>query len=71
MSDTNSFFTGLIVGAVAGAAICYLYAPRSGQESRELIKKRITKKKEKAAEFNQKVKQAIEEIKQKGQEARG
>ena len=40
MNDRNasSFLTGLILGAVVGLAIGFLYAPQSGKETRELLK---------------------------------
>jgi len=34
------FSTGLIVGALSGAAIALLFAPKSGKETREIVKTR-------------------------------
>jgi len=43
MSDKNSgpgFGIGLILGIAAGAALGFLFAPRSGKETREMVKDR-------------------------------
>ena len=34
------FSTGLVVGALSGAAIALLFAPKSGKETREIVKTR-------------------------------
>jgi gas vesicle protein len=49
----EKFFTGLIVGAVLGIAIGLLNAPRSGAETREIIKGKLD-------EFGNRIKQARE-----------
>ena len=62
--DTGSgFLVGLIVGAVVGLAIGFLYAPRSGEETRELLKEKADLAKEKASELSQKAKEAITTVK--------
>jgi gas vesicle protein len=41
MSDNNSgpgFGIGLILGIAVGAALGFLFAPRSGKETREMVK---------------------------------
>ena len=47
---------GLAVGAVIGLAIGFLYAPKSGKETRELIKEKALEVKEKAASAVSKIK---------------
>ena len=39
---TRDFGVGLLAGAVIGGVIALLYAPRSGKETRELIKDKVT-----------------------------
>lgn len=41
MKPTNSFLTGLLAGAVAGGVIALLFAPQSGKETREQIKRKF------------------------------
>lgn len=69
MSDkgTGNFFTGLMIGAVVGLAIGFLFAPRSGEESRQLLKEKVGKAKEKAAEVAENIKKASSDIKDKFQ----
>jgi gas vesicle protein len=46
----NSFLIGFLLGAVAGVAIGFLYAPKSGKETRALLKEKAGELKEKAGE---------------------
>jgi gas vesicle protein len=41
MKPGNSFLTGLLAGAAIGGVIALLYAPKSGKETREQIKKKF------------------------------
>lgn len=41
MKSGNSFLTGLLTGAAIGGIIALLYAPKSGKETREQIKKKF------------------------------
>ena len=36
-SSTGSTFTGFLIGGLIGGAIALLYAPRSGQETRDIL----------------------------------
>ncbi len=57
--DTGaSFIIGFVLGAVAGAAIGFLYAPKPGRETRALIKEKAEKAKERADEVTEKAKEA-------------
>ena len=37
-NKTGRFATGLIVGSLTGAAVALLFAPRSGRESRDVVR---------------------------------
>lgn len=56
MSDNNefgTFFAGLIVGGLVGAAVALLLAPQSGEETRTLIHDRGIELKDRAVEYGQ------------------
>ena len=42
MKSNNSFLTGLLAGAAIGGIIALLYAPKSGKETREQLKKKFS-----------------------------
>jgi len=46
----NSFLIGFILGAVAGVAVGFLYAPKPGKETRSLLREKAGEFKEKAGE---------------------
>lgn len=39
-SETRSFLKGLLIGGLIGAVLSVLYAPKSGKETREELKKK-------------------------------
>lgn len=41
MKPLNSFLTGLLAGAAVGGIIALLYAPQSGKETREKIRRKF------------------------------
>jgi gas vesicle protein len=47
----NSFLIGFILGAVAGVAVGFLYAPKAGKETRSLLKEKAEELKDKASEM--------------------
>ncbi len=47
----SSFLIGFIIGAVAGVAIGFLYAPKAGKETRALLKEKAGMIKDKAGEI--------------------
>lgn len=56
MSDNNdfgTFFAGLIVGGLVGAAVALMLAPQSGEETRTLIHDKGIELKERAVEYGQ------------------
>lgn len=67
------FGIGLLVGAVIGGVIALLYAPKTGKETRQLIKDKATKVvdavKEKTTEVVDAVKESASEVSRKGQAA--
>ena len=70
--DTGaSFIVGLILGAVAGAAVGFLYAPRPGRETRELLKEKAERAAEKAKEAAEKAKEAAAEARERVEEKLG
>jgi gas vesicle protein len=63
MSDKRSsggFFAGLIFGGIAGAIAGILWAPRSGNENRDLLMERFPELKERAPEL---INRATDEVK--------
>ena len=53
------FFTGLIVGALIGVVVGFLYAPQSGTETRRMVKEKAATLKERASTAAGKVKDAV------------
>jgi len=51
VSSGSGFFTGLLLGAAAGAAVGMLCSPRSGQENRDLLMERFPELRERAPEL--------------------
>lgn len=70
--DTGiSFTAGFIIGAVAGVAIGFLYAPKPGKETRELLKEKAEKAREKASEVAEKAKEAATKTEKRVEEKLG
>ena len=67
----TSFTIGLLLGAVVGVAIGFLYAPQPGRETRELLKEKAEVAKEKATEVTEKAKEAATKAKKKVEEKLG
>jgi gas vesicle protein len=47
----SSFLVGFIIGAIAGVAIGFLYAPKAGKETRTILKEKAGQIKDKASEM--------------------
>jgi len=54
----SNFLVGFIIGAIAGAAIGFLYAPKSGKETRALLR-------EKASHVTERIKSSAKEAEKK------
>jgi gas vesicle protein len=67
------FGIGLLTGAIIGGVLALLYAPKSGKETRQLIKDKATDvvdaAKEKTGEVVNVFKDAVSEANRKGQAA--
>jgi gas vesicle protein len=57
--STEGFITGLIIGALAGVVVGFLYAPQSGTETRKIVKEKATTLKERASTVAGKVKDVV------------
>jgi gas vesicle protein len=76
-NDTaKGFGIGLLVGAVIGGVIALLYTPKTGKETRQLIKDKVTELNEvvdavkgKTTEVVDAVKESASEVSRKGQAA--
>ncbi len=65
MSNSNSelkFAIGFILGMAAGLAIGLVFAPKSGEETRQLLKERVDDAGEKVKEIADYVKGEVKEI---------
>ncbi len=70
--DTGSSFTiGFIIGAVAGVAIGFLYAPKAGRETRALLMEKAEEVKEKAGEVAEKARETAAQAKKRVEEKIG
>lgn len=72
MSDKDSgssFAIGFLIGAIAGVAIGFLYAPKTGKETRAMLREKADEVKEKAGEIKEKAGEVTEKAKEAAQEA--
>jgi gas vesicle protein len=63
----SGFAIGLLVGAALGLAIGFLFAPRSGEETRRILKEKAETARERAAEITRKVRETAGETVKKAQ----
>jgi gas vesicle protein len=63
----SGFAIGLIVGAALGLAIGFLFAPKSGAETRQFLKEKAVDAKERATEAVRKVRGTAAEAVKKAQ----
>jgi gas vesicle protein len=57
----SSFLVGFIIGAIAGVAIGFLYAPKAGKETRAILKEKAGQLKDKASEMISRAREAGKE----------
>ena len=69
MSDKGSggIFTGLFIGAIAGAAIALLYAPGPGDETRDYIRQKSIELKHQADDIAGEATHQADSLRTKGQ----
>ena len=65
--DAGGFFAGIVVGAIIGVALGFLFAPRAGEETREVLLQKASEAKEKASELSGKVRKVASEVQEKFQ----
>lgn len=56
----GGFFAGLIIGAVIGLAVGFLYAPQPGHETRRMVKEKAASVKGSALKAAGRVKEAVQ-----------
>lgn len=54
------FFTGLLVGALVGIVVGFMYAPKSGSETRQIVKEKVASLRHEASGVAGKVKDAVQ-----------
>jgi gas vesicle protein len=63
-SPVSSYLTAVAIGAAVGAGVALLYAPRSGKETRKLLKRRAGQWKDKASDAIEGAKETIQHAKE-------
>jgi len=56
----SGFFTGLMMGALIGVVVGFLYAPQSGTETRRLVKEKTGVVKERVSKAANRVKDVVQ-----------
>lgn len=67
MSSRNGLFTGILIGSLVGVGVALLTAPRSGEETRTLLKEKGGELKTKAANTLEDGRTRVQEIRDRGQ----
>jgi gas vesicle protein len=68
MSDSNGtdFLAGFLLGAVAGTALALLFAPQSGEQTRQTLRDQSIELKGRAEELSMKAREQAEEASARG-----
>ena len=61
-SKPGAFITGTLIGGLVGATVALLYAPRSGQETRTVIKEKSLELKDKAVETGEELRHKAQDF---------
>ncbi len=64
MKNTGSFLAGIILGAVLGGAAALLYAPQTGEDTRNQVKSKIDELQEELEKMQAKLKDKGSELKE-------
>jgi gas vesicle protein len=67
----NGFALGFFLGAVAGIAIGFLYAPKTGSETRAMLREKAEELREKAGEATEKAREMAVDVGKKVRERTG
>lgn len=67
MSARNGLFTGILIGGLVGAGVALLTAPRSGEETRDILREKGDELKAKATTTLDTGRSRVIEIKDRGQ----
>ena len=69
MAENDSGFAiGFFLGAIAGVAIGFLYAPKPGRELRAIIRDRVADMRDRTVEIAQKTREVAEETEKRVRE---
>jgi gas vesicle protein len=63
-SNVGNFISGAVVGGAIGAGLALLFAPRSGEETRKMLKDRAEKLGDDVKELKKDIEPKIEELKE-------
>jgi gas vesicle protein len=68
MSDKNGtdFLAGFLLGALAGTALALLFAPQSGEQTRQVLKEQTIELKGRAEDLSAKAREQAEELTARG-----
>ena len=67
----SGFGIGFLVGAVIGGTLALLYAPRSGSETRQIIRERAEDVKERAQDIIEKAREKTGEVVERAKSVAG
>jgi len=62
VKNTGAFLSGMLFGGLVGAAAALLYAPRSGEETRTVIREKSLELKDSAVERGEEIRHQAEEL---------
>ena len=62
--DDSRFLVGFVIGATIGVVAGLLYAPRSGEETRILIREKVDIAREKATDLAHRIQSTAEDVQQ-------